>query len=163
MAGRDEEGRTGARYMGGPRPVGALVPRLVRPAFRKRSPAGALLMADWAAVVGPALAAVTLPRRLSGGTLTVACAGPVAMELSHLAPQLMARINAHLGRVAVERLRFVQHAPPPGGAGGGGQAAAPPRPAPALPGRVEAAIARVPGDELREALAKLGRGVYRNR
>jgi hypothetical protein len=166
MGGSRDEGEEGkgARYMGGPRPLGALVPRLVRPAFRKRSPAGALLMADWAAVVGPALAAVTVPRRLSGGTLTVACAGPVAMELSHLAPQLMARINAHLGRVTVERLRFVQHAPPPGGAGVGGPAAHPPvQPEPSLPDRVETAIARVPGNELREALAKLGRGVYRNR
>ncbi|MFC7542493.1 DUF721 domain-containing protein [Siccirubricoccus deserti] len=78
--------------------------------FRKKSPGGATLMADWPAVVGPALAAVTTPKRLSAGTLTVGCVGPVAMELSHLAPQLIARINAHLGRVTVERLRFVQQA-----------------------------------------------------
>jgi hypothetical protein len=154
MAGKDEN----ERYVGGPRPVGAIVPRLVRPAFRKRSPAGALLMADWEAVVGPALAAVTMPRRLAAGTLTLACAGPVAMELTHLAPELIARINAHLGREAVERLRFVQQAP----AGRPAAARAKPRPA-ALPARVEAAIGRVPEGELREALAKLARGVYRNK
>ncbi|MGN6816220.1 MAG: DUF721 domain-containing protein, partial [Solirubrobacterales bacterium] len=50
---------------------------------------------------------LTVPRRLHGGTLSVACAGPVAMELQHLAPELLARINAHLGRPVVERLRFV--------------------------------------------------------
>ena len=65
-------------------------------------------MADWAAIIGPALAAVTVPRRLSGGTLTLACAGPVALELQHLAGQVLERINAHMGKRVVERLRFVQ-------------------------------------------------------
>ena len=141
----------------GPRPLGALLPALTRPVFRKRSPAGALLMADWAAVVGPSLAAVTAPRRLTAGTLTIACTGPVAMELVHLAPQLIARINAHSGRQTVERLRFLQQA-------AGGPAAPPaPPPAPPLPAEVERAVATVPGEELRAALAKLGRGVYRTR
>jgi hypothetical protein len=145
------------RFVFGPRPLGALMPRLTRPVFRKKSPAGALLMADWAEVVGPSLAAATTPRRLSAGSLTIACAGPVAMELTHLAPQLIARINAHLGRQAVERLRFVQQT--------AGPAPARPRPAPdaPLPAPVEAAVAGIPGEELREALAKLGRGVYRSR
>ena len=147
------------RFFGGPRALGALLPRLTRPAFKRRSPAGAALMADWPAAVGPALAAVTMPKRLGNGTLVIACAGPVAMELTHLAPQLIGRINAHLGQVAVERLRFVQQASagPP----------APPSPRAAdptaLPPRVKEAVAAVPGGELREALEKLARGVYRNR
>jgi hypothetical protein len=156
---KDSEKRdafTPARSPYGPRPLGALIPALTRPVFRKKSPAGAQLMADWAEVVGPALAAVTTPRRLSSGTLTIACAGPVAMELAHLGPQLIARINGHLGKVTVERLRFVQQAAGPG--------PAPPRPAPdaPLPSQVEQAVSTVPGEELRAALAKLGRGVYRN-
>ncbi len=100
------------RFLGGPRPLGALVPALTRPAFKRKSPAGAQIMADWPALVGPALAAVSQPVRLSSGTLTLACSGPVAMELQHLAPQLASRINAALGRVAVERFRFVQRARP---------------------------------------------------
>ena len=44
------------RFFGGPRALGALLPRLTRPAFKRRSPAGASLMADWPSVVGPALA-----------------------------------------------------------------------------------------------------------
>ena len=104
------------RFFGGPRALGALLPRLTRPAFKRRSPAGAALMADWPAVVGPALAAVTTPKRLGNGTLVIGCAGPVAMELTHLAPQLIGRINAHLGQVAVERLRFVQQASSPAAA-----------------------------------------------
>ena len=65
---------------------------------------------------GPSLAAVSAPRRLAAGTLTIACAGPVAMELQHYATELMDRINTHLGSPAVKALRFVQTAlpaPPP--------------------------------------------------
>jgi hypothetical protein len=111
----------------GPRWLGALVPRVTRPAFRRQSPAAASLMADWPAVIGPALAAVTRPVRLSRGarddagtqkpgTLTIRCAGPVALELQHLAPQLLARINGFAGYPLVAQLRFERGsvtAPPP--------------------------------------------------
>lgn len=146
------------RFLGGPRPIGALLPALTRPAFKRKSPAGAQIMADWPQLVGPALAAVTQPLRLASGTLTLACSGPVAMELQHLAPQLAGRINAALGRVAVERFRFVQQALP---------RPAPPRQPPAravtLPERVESALEQVGSPDLRAALERLGRGVYRNR
>jgi hypothetical protein len=151
------ENGEGRRFPTGPLPVSMMIHRLTRPAFRKRSPAGALLMADWAAIVGPALSAVTQPLRITSGTLTLACAGPVAMELQHLAPELISRINAHLGRVAVERLRFVQQALAPG-------AAPVPRPRPVvLPADVAARLAAMPEGELRDALAKLALGVYRKR
>ncbi|WP_342449450.1 DUF721 domain-containing protein [Falsiroseomonas frigidaquae] len=145
------------RFPTAPLPLSSLIPRLTRPAFRKRSPAGAQLMADWPGIVGPALAAVTQPLRVTSGTLTLGCSGPVAMELQHLAPELISRINAHFGRVAVERLRFVQQAP-----------AGVPRPAPRpqpvqLPAPVEARLAEMPAGELRDALAKLALGVYRKR
>ena len=90
------------------RGLAELVPGLTRAAYRKKSPAGALLMSEWAAIVGPRLAVETEPRRLSGTTLTVACSGPVAMELQHVAGVVIERINTHAGRRLVERLRFVQ-------------------------------------------------------
>ena len=68
------------RFFGGPRALGALLPRLTRPAFKRRSPAGAALMADWAAVVGPDVAAIAAPRRLGNGTLVIGCAGPAAID-----------------------------------------------------------------------------------
>ena len=152
---REEEQK---RFLGGPRPLGALVPRLTRPAYKRKSPAGAMIMADWPDLAGPAIAAVSQPLRLTQGTLTLACSGPVAMELQHLAPQLASRINAALGRVAVERFRFVQQAP---------AGAAPARRRPAapesLPERVESALAGIESPELRAALERLGRGVYRKR
>jgi hypothetical protein len=145
------------RFLGGPRALGALLPKLTKPIFRKKSPSGAQIMADWAEIIGPALSAVTAPQRLSGTTLTIACGGPVAMELAHLAPQIIARVNGHLGRQAVAQLKFVQLALP------GARPLAPRRLAPPapLPANVQAGIAAVPGEELRAALAKLGQGVYR--
>ena len=50
---------------------------------------------------------------MSGTTLTLACAGPVAMELQHMSEELVSRINRHLGRIVVQRLRFVQEVLPP--------------------------------------------------
>lgn len=90
------------------RTLAALLPNVTAPAFRRRSPTGAMLFACWGDVVGPAHAALTTPHRLSTGTLTVACAGPVAMELQHQADMLMARINTWCGEPLVARLRFVQ-------------------------------------------------------
>jgi hypothetical protein len=89
-------------------PLAQLVPGVTRPAFKKRSPAGAELMADWANVVGERLALATEPRRLTRGQLTIACSGPMAMELQHVAAELMDRINTYAGTKLVERLRFVQ-------------------------------------------------------
>jgi hypothetical protein len=89
-------------------PLAQLVPGVTRAAFAKRSPAGAALMAEWVAIVGPRLAAVTQPRRLTRGVLTVSCAGPVAMELAHLQAALIERINTHAGAGVVTGLRFTQ-------------------------------------------------------
>jgi hypothetical protein len=144
-----------SRHLFGPRAVGALVPGLVRPAFRKRAPATAQVLADWEAIMGPAIAAVTAPRKLFSGSLVIACSGPMALELQHLAPQLMARINGHLGRVAVTRLRFVQDAP--------AAVARPKRPRPAAVAQARAAVAGLPEGDLRDALEALGRAVLAGR
>lgn len=139
----------------GPQALGAVLPAVTRPAFRKQSPAGADLFATWPDVVGPALARVTEPRRLSAGTLTIGCVGPVALELQHLAGPLMERINLHLGRALVQRLRFVQEARVP---------VRDPLPPPAPPPRLDpAAIEGVAEGPLREALASLGAWVLRDR
>jgi hypothetical protein len=128
---------------------------LTRPVLRRLHPGAAQVMAEWENLVGPGLASRTTPRALDRGTLTIACAGPVAMELTMLAPQVMARINAGLGRVAVTKLRFLQAktaAPPP-----------PKLPATpvALPAPMAAKLDSMPEGPLREALAKLAQGVYR--
>ena len=153
MAGQESDDKR--RHVYGPRSIGALMPPLVRPAFRKRAPGTAELVADWEAIIGPALAAVTVPRKLFSGTLSIACAGPVAMELQHLSDQVMARINGHLGRVAVTRLRFIQDAPP--------ALPAKPAPRPQAIAAARRAVESVPEGPLRDALESLGRLVLTER
>ncbi|WP_342627456.1 DUF721 domain-containing protein [Nguyenibacter vanlangensis] len=129
------------------RSLGALMPAVTRPAFRRQSPASAQIMADWADIVGPDLARGTVPRRLSAGVLTLGCAGPIAMELQHLAPQLIARINRACGREAVRSLKLVQDMV--------AQAAPPPRPTRRAP-PPPVAIPDMPDGPLKDALAALG-------
>jgi hypothetical protein len=139
------------RYVYGPRAVAALVPALVRPTFRRRAPAAAQVLADWPAIVGPAIAAISTPRKLVAGTLLIGCTGPMAMELQHLADQLIGRINAHMGNVTVSRLRFVQDVAPP--------VKAKPIPRPVAVQAAKDAVADVPDGALRDALESLGRAV----
>ena len=91
-----------------PRALSQLLPGVTRTAYKRRSPAAAALMSDWATIVGPRLASETAPRRLTGTQLTISCSGPMAMELTHLSGVLIERINTASGRRLVERLRFVQ-------------------------------------------------------
>jgi hypothetical protein len=144
------------RHFHGPQALASLMAPLTRPVLRRLHPGSAQVMADWEALVGAGLAARTRPRRLERGVLTIACAGPVAMELTMLAPQVIELINAGLGRPAVKSMRFIQAALP---------APPPPRPQPApmeLPPAVSARLEETPEGPLREALARLAAGVYRS-
>lgn len=139
------------RSVYGPRPLGTLVPSITRPAFRKRAPAAAQVLADWPQLVGPEMAAQTQPRKLAGGTLTLACSGAMALELQHTVPQLIARLNSRLGHVVVERIRFQQD-----------WALDPPLPAAPRPQAIQAAreaVRDLPEGPLRDALESLGRHV----
>ncbi len=129
------------------RGIAGLLAPVVRPAFRRRAPAAAALLADWEQLAGPELAAKAAPIKFAGGTLTLGCTAPAAMELQLLGPEIMARLNLALGQVMVERLRFVAGGAPP----------------PALPlmGRVaaESVPDNLPEGALGEAFAKLYRGM----
>lgn len=141
-----------ARHVHGPRPVSAVLPSLTRAAFR-RGNVGTRILLDWSVIVGPALAAMTEPRRFAQGTLTIACSGPVAMELQYMASEVMDRVNAYLGSRAVTALRFTQvHA----------ARTEPPRPIPPArraPEAARKAVADLPEGPLRDALEALGSAV----
>jgi hypothetical protein len=158
MAAGQKPDKAAERHPYGSRPLAALLPAVTRTAFRRRSPMAARLLMDWDAIVGPALAAVTAPERCASGTLSLACAGPVALELQHLAPKLIERINAHVGRPLVSRLRFHQvpvSAPP---------STPPPKPPrPATEAALAARLAGIPEGALRDALARLGRAISSDR
>lgn len=132
------------------RGIGTLLAPVVRPALRVRGPALAALLEDWEALVGPEIAARSQPVKLAAGSLTLACAGPDALELQHRAPALIARINQALGGAPVTRVKFVAAAPvlAPGAGPGAGVSDAPPP----VDGSLEAALTR-----LRWHLARGGR------
>lgn len=150
-AGADNTKADDVRRAYAARPLSQLLPPLTRAAYKRRSPAAASLMADWANIVGPRLASETAPRRLSGTQLTIACTGPMAMELAHLAPVLIERINTASGRQVVERLRFVQ------------DFTAPPEPAPVREADQPVPIEDLPPGELNDALARLRAAIRERR
>ena len=62
----------------------------------------------WPEVVGEVIAAEARPTAERGGVVTVSCQAAVwAQELDLMAPELVDRLNATLGREAVRSLRCV--------------------------------------------------------
>ncbi|WP_254432524.1 DUF721 domain-containing protein [Magnetospirillum sp. SS-4] len=139
--------------------------RVTRPVFGKHGFAGGALVVDWPAIVGSAVASHTLPVRIRfppkervDGTLTVKVdSGAFALEVQHLEPLILERINGYFGWKAVARLKLAQgplpepRKPRP---------AAPPPSAPPGPVLLEK-LAGVEDPDLREALARLGRRLGR--
>jgi hypothetical protein len=100
--------------IGAPRALSALVAPLTRRALGKHGFSSAALISDWDVIVGPELAASCQPVKLAfrrgereGGVLHVNVSGGAALEIQHIAPQLIERINGHLGYRAVDRLKLV--------------------------------------------------------
>jgi hypothetical protein len=143
-----------------------IVAGVLAPVSDRRSFALASLAAAWPELVGPRYADSTHPERIdwprggaaqAAGTLRVRAQGPRAVLLQHELDQLVQRINAFFGHGAIDRIRLVQGAVP--------------RRRPALPAakpavdetRLANAVADVGDDTLRQALARLGRGILGER
>jgi hypothetical protein len=133
---------------------------VTRPLFGRHGFAVGAIVTDWPAIVGSAIATHALPIRIrfpgkerSGGTLHIKVAsGAFALELQHLEPLILERINGYFGWKAVDRLRMVQgplpepHRRPP-----------PPPPAePPANAAFDARLAGVEDPDLRAVLARLG-------
>jgi len=125
--------------------LGAVMPSVVRPALHRRPGLIVTIIMDWLDIVGPDLASVSAARKLVAGTLTVACAGPTALEFNYQGPQLIERINRHCGQSIVERLKIVQDF-----------TIAPSRPRRARPAPPPVEVAGIEDDALREVLGRLG-------
>jgi hypothetical protein len=104
------------RTSGRPRALGTTVEKLTRPIFGKRGFSEAAIVTDWASVIGAELARHTRPERIafarhsrSEGTLHLRVANSgLALELQHLEPQLIERINRYFGYRAVARVSISQ-------------------------------------------------------
>ncbi len=148
----------------GPRALAEAVAGITGSVFGRRGFAGGAVLNDWPAIVGPGLAAHTLPERIvrgtgkpAGGVLHLRVdSGALATELQHLEPLLIERVNGYFGYRAVSRLKLLQ-APLP--------KKEPPAPAvtrPLNPDEEQAlarSLAGVADGDLRDALEGLGRAV----
>jgi hypothetical protein len=112
-------GRAKARRSG-LKSLGAHVPAITRAALGRKGFAEAGLLDHWREIVGEDLARLAQPVKLAfprakrtGGTLTLRCGGAAALEIQHLAPLILERINAHLGYGALTHLRIEQGASSP--------------------------------------------------
>lgn len=157
----------GKRGHGNALPVSDLAADILDPVLRKRAGMTVGLVQSWEEIVGDRLAAATRPERIAWprrlneddpfepATLVIACEGATALHLQHETGEIVARVNAFLGFAAVGRIRIVQKpvlTPPK-----------PKRQPRALTGaeaaRLDALVGTVEDDDLRAALARLGRSV----
>lgn len=143
--------------------------RQIDPLVAKQGFSESSLLMRWPEIVGARVAAICAPERLQWpprprrgapekpqepATLILRVEPGFGLEIQHLTPAILERVNAHLGWRCVSRLMLRQqplHVAPP----------APGRPArpaqnPALRARAEAETAGVDDDALRAALIRLG-------
>jgi hypothetical protein len=158
--------------------LSAELPVLTRTAFRKtlggRGFAEAGLVTEWAAIVGAEVARMSQPIQLAfprgerkGGVLTIQCGGAAALELQHLKPQILDRINTHFGYAAIADIRFRQGAVVPRSKTdkrrsmqSGGQPEAQP-PSAADKAAVSDALRHVPDGGIKASLERIGLAVRR--
>ena len=149
---------------GGLRALAATLPAVTRRAVGRRGFAEGGLITAWPSIVGTAIAARCQPKKLAvarpgsgkDGALMVRVEPGFALELQHLAPQIIERINGHYGYAAIARLTLQQ-----------GPIAAQKRPrqppAPPLSAAEEADLRRqlatIDDEALRGALERLGRAL----
>lgn len=161
------ERKTGSRQQGA---LADFVGRTLDPALRRRGFQTGDILAHWPQIIGQRLAEATQPEKLiwprpvadadpaapvEPATIVIRVDGPVAIEVQHMAPQILERLNVYFGYGAIGKVRFVQ-APV--------RAAAPAKPPkktcpPDASKAVERQVQDIADDELRQSLAALGRNI----
>lgn len=92
----------------GPARVGDVLQDVLRDTGLGERVAEATIVPEWAERVGPAIATVTTPLRVSRGTLIVAVrSSPWLMELRLMEREILARLNAGRDEGRIQRIRFV--------------------------------------------------------
>jgi hypothetical protein len=150
-----------------PRPLSELTSAALSDALRSQGFASTEIIARWAEIAGPEIAAhseptkITWPRSVGEdepepATLVLRVEGPAAVEIQHLAAVILERVNRFfgwqaIGRIALRQAPLRRREPP----------APPPPPDPAEQARIAASLPEIEDDSLRQALARLGAAVKR--
>jgi hypothetical protein len=153
-----------------PRPLSEFTAATLSDGLKAQGFASAELIARWADIAGPEIAAhsepmkINWPRANSTGTLGDAAPepatmvlrveGPAALEIQHLSAVILERVNRFFGWQAIGRIALRQaplrrrEAPTP-----------PPPPDPEAAARIAASLPAIEDDDLRQALARLGAAI----
>lgn len=162
------EMREQRRGSAGPRALAGAIAQIAKPILGRRGFAQAAIVTDWPAIAGIALAARSLPMRIqypagsrADGTLQLRVAdGSMAMQVAHLEPLILERINAYFGYKAVARIAIFQGPLPRRPES---RAVATARLGPEEEARLESLLDSVTDAGLRAALEQLGRSVLSKR
>jgi hypothetical protein len=140
--------------------------RTLADTFARQGFASTELVTHWDAIVGEEIAAHCEPMRIKWprgtdveapepATLVLRVEGPVAIEIQHLSPVILERVNRFfgwraVGRLALRQAPLARRTPPP----------TRPAPDPEQTARLAATI-DVADEDLRNALARLGAAIKR--
>jgi hypothetical protein len=140
------------------------VPKVTVKAFEKFGFAAQDIAGHWSDIVGADIARCASPERLrwprtqsgraaqDGGTLVIRVDGPRAVEIQHMAPRIIERINTYFGYRAVTGIKIIQGPLPKT------EAIAPPG-AKSLDSAPDPACENISDPALKAALTRLSRGV----
>ncbi|MBN8919515.1 MAG: DUF721 domain-containing protein [Rhizobiales bacterium] len=153
-----------------PRPLAELVAPCLGDVFARQGFASGEIVTHWADIAGQDIADLAEPLKLQWprgrpgdppepATLILRVEGPAAIEIQHLAPVLLDRLNRYFGWRAVGRLS-IRQAPL---ARRVRQQKRPPPPTEAETAAVASTLGVVQDEPLRDALARLGAAVKRRR
>ncbi|HEX2215140.1 MAG TPA: DciA family protein [Xanthobacteraceae bacterium] len=150
-----------------PRPVADFVGRCLGDIFARQGFASTELVTHWPEIVGAEIAVYAEPMRLQWprtngadgpepATLVLRVEGPAAIEIQHLAPVIIERVNRYLGWRAVGRLGLRQAPLAPARV-----RSRPGAPTEAQLAAVEPRVSGIADEDLRAALARLGAALAR--
>ena len=150
-----------------PRPLSEFLGATLSDAFKTQGFASAEILARWADIVGPEIAAHSEPMKIAWpraigeaaaepANLVLRVEGPAALEIQHLSAVILERVNRFFGWQAIGTIslrqaplrRRVKPAPPP-------------PPDPAIAARIAEDMTEVHDSGLRDALARLAAAVKR--
>ena len=101
--------------------LGKSIAKLTRSTFSKRGFADGEILHRWPAIVGELLSGASHPEKIvypsnknGDGTLHLRVGNPgLALDIQHMEPMILQRINGHFGYRAVSRLKLIQAPLPP--------------------------------------------------
>ena len=97
-------------YPKNPTQLGWFVSKITKPFYNKQGFAQNHIIENWETIAGVGFSKNSIPIKLSiqktGGVLTVACDGGVALELEYSKSEIIEKVNSYYGFIAINRIKF---------------------------------------------------------